>query len=97
MTALVEAPHQADVLSRLAPAGNAQWNGFPGQGSLHAPRGCSGFPGFQAPLPATCGSSHRYQRSREARPASWGEGRLQSYHCKQVFINYKWTGSPELL
>lgn len=33
----------------------------------------------------------------EARPASWGEGRLQLDHCKQDFINYKWTGPPELL
>lgn len=51
----------------------------------------------QAHLAATCSSSRRYGRNREARPVSWGDGRLQSDHCKQNFINYKWTGSPELL
>lgn len=45
------------------------------------------------PLSLSCAFPAAGTEEAETRSASWGKGRLQSNHCKQDFINYKWTGT----
>lgn len=65
------------------------------RGSLSAQRGSVGMAGpAWPPGPST---ENGAGRGREARPSLLGRWRLQSDHCKRDFINYKRTGSPEML
>lgn len=87
---------------RLCALLEAPWGGRPEQprsfeeGVMEWASG-QGCPVCRPPFPATCSSSHGYEEAEKPAPASPGEGRPQSDHCKQDFINYKWTSSPELL